>query len=305
MRVAVTGGAGFIGSHIVEMLLAEGAEVAVVDNFSTGIPEQVASSAQVIEIDVVSERLEQAFLQFRPEVVIHQAAQVDVPRSLADPLSDGMVNAMGTLNVLEAARRSGARKIVYASSCAVYGEPKQERISEDHPTLPISFYGASKWIGESYVQLYHRLYRLDYTILRYANVYGPRQGAKGEGGVVAAFIRRLMDGEAPVIYGDGSQTRDFVYVKDVAYANVLAVRKGSAQTVNISTGLATTIQSLSEQLKSLTGIRLPGEYRPSRPGDIMRSCLDPRRARQHLEWTATYTLEEGLEETVRHVQKRR
>ncbi|WP_126426062.1 NAD-dependent epimerase/dehydratase family protein [Brevibacillus marinus] len=304
MRVAVTGGAGFIGSHIVEMLVEQGDEVLVVDNFSTGDPEHVAQLASVVELDVLSERLEQVFCQHRPEVVIHQAAQVDIPKSLADPLSDGLTNVMGTLNVLEAAKRSGARKIVYASSCAVYGEPQAARISEFHPAEPISLYGASKWLGECYVRLYHRMYQLDYTILRYANVYGPRQGAKGEGGVVSAFVRRLSAGLPPLIFGDGKQTRDFVYVKDVARANLLAAKWASAQTLNIASGEGTSIQELCDQLIALFDQQLTPEYRPARAGDISHSCLDPLRAEMHLGWKAAYTLAEGLAETVRYAQER-
>lgn len=304
MRVAVTGGAGFIGSHIVEMLVEQGDEVLVVDNFSTGELQHIDKRAAVVELDVTSERLEQVFCQYRPEVVLHQAAQVDIPKSLADPLSDARTNVLGTLQVLEAARKSGARKIVYASSCAVYGEPQATRVTEHHPTEPISLYGASKWLGECYVRLYHRLYQLDYTILRYANVYGPRQGAKGEGGVVSAFVRRLSAGRPPLIYGDGTQTRDFVYVKDVAHANLLAVKWASAQTLNIGTGLRTSIQELSQQLIALFNQSFPPEYQTARAGDILHSCLDPLRAQMHLGWEATYMLAEGLAETVQYVQER-
>ncbi|UFJ41953.1 NAD-dependent epimerase/dehydratase family protein [Brevibacillus humidisoli] len=305
MRVAVTGGAGFIGSHIVEMLIEQGDDVEVVDNFSTGDPNHVHRQASVVELDVVSKSLEQVFQQFKPEVVIHQAAQVDVPKSLADPLSDGMANVMGTLNVLEAARRSGVRKVVYASSCAVYGEPQSAKISEFHPPEPISLYGASKWLGESYVRLYHRLFQLDYTILRYSNVYGPRQGMKGEGGVVSSFIHNLLAGVPPVIYGDGKQTRDFVYVKDVARANLLAVKWASTQVLNISTGVQTSIETLCDQLISRTDHVLKADYKPARPGDIRHSCLDPFRAEMHLGWEAAYTLAEGLDETIQYARERR
>lgn len=303
MKVVVTGGAGFIGSHIVDLLIEQGSEVAVIDNLSTGDLAHVHQQATLFQTDIVGEQLDEIFQQYRPEAVIHQAAQVDVPKSMREPLSDGFVNVMGTLNVLESAKRYGVKKIVYASSCAVYGEPLENPITEQHRIDPISLYGASKWLGECYIRTYHRIHQLDYTILRYANVYGPRQGEKGEGGVVSIFLRNLMEGVSPTIFGDGKQTRDFVYVKDVARANVLAVRQGSQQTVNVSTNVSTSIESLYEQLKYHTRIDLPVVYKQARPGDIQHSLLNASRSKQHLGWEPRYSLQKGIAETVQYLLK--
>lgn len=298
MKVLVTGGAGFIGSHIVELLIEQGDEVTVVDNLSTGDLSHVHSKARFIKMDILDKNLMETFQQISPDVVIHQAAQVDVHKSILDPMSDGIVNAIGTLHVLEAAKQSSVRKIVYASSCAVYGEPIEEPITESHPVAPISVYGASKSLGESYIRMYHRMCRLDYTILRYANVYGPRQGEKGEGGVISIFLRNLAKGVSSTIFGDGQQTRDFVYVKDVARANVLAAKWGSEQILNVSTAISTSVQSLYELMKEITGVDIAAVYKPARVGDIEHSRLNPERAMLHLGWEPHYTLHQGLTETV-------
>lgn len=303
MKVLVTGGAGFIGSHIVELLIEQGDEVTVVDNLSTGDPAHIHEQARFVEMDILDRKLVELFKQIKPEVVIHQAAQVDVHKSILDPMSDGFVNAIGTLHVLEAAKQSNVRKIVYASSCAVYGEPVEELITEAHPVAPISVYGASKALGEAYITTYHRMCRLEYTILRYANVYGPRQGEKGEGGVVSIFLKNLAKGVPSTIYGDGLQTRDFVYVKDVARANVLAAKWGSGHVLNVSNGKSTSVRSLYEQMKGIMGVSPPSVYKPARVGDIKHSCLSPVRAKLHLGWEPRYTMHEGLRVTVEALRR--
>jgi UDP-glucose 4-epimerase len=304
MRVLVTGGAGFIGSHIVEKLLVAGHEVAVVDNLTTGDLTHLSSEVPFFHTDIREDRLIKQCVQFRPEVIIHQAAQVDIPKSIREPLSDGTVNVMGTLNVLTAAVRSGARKIIYASSCAVYGEPMTDVLVEEHPIRPISLYGTSKWMGEIYLECFQRMFQLDYTILRYANVYGPRQGEKGEGGVISIFTRNMLAGSSPVIYGDGEQTRDFVFVKDVADANILALHAGSGQLFNVSTEKRTSIHLLYAQLQELAGKAIPALHQPERPGDIKHSCLSNRRAKEILGWQPRYSLSAGLKETIAYFQSK-
>ncbi|MED2010497.1 GDP-mannose 4,6-dehydratase [Brevibacillus borstelensis] len=298
MRVLVTGGAGFIGSHIVELLVERGHDVTVVDNLSTGDRSRLSRDVLLVEKDIREHDLVDLFRSVRPEAVIHQAAQVDVAKSMSEPLSDGTVNVMGTLNVVDAAVKCGAEKIVFASSCAVYGETQEEKIKETHPIQPISLYGASKWLGEWYLHWYSRFHAIDVSVLRYSNVYGPRQGVKGEGGVVSIFTKQLLAGKTPVIFGDGKQTRDFVYVKDVAMANVQALSSGSGTICNISTGVTTTVQRLCELLQIATGKRGKIDYQAERSGDIRHSCLDNEKAREALNWKPVTTLRQGLEETV-------
>lgn len=303
MKVLVTGGAGFIGSHIVDQLIQHEYEVAVIDNLVTGDVRNLHPKAKLYITDITDTSVNEVFQLEKPEILIHQAAQVDVQKSLQDPKMDAMVNIFGTLNLLEMAKQYSVQKIIYASSCAVYGDPISIPISEEHPAQPISLYGQSKWLGEHYIVLYNRLYELDYTILRYANVYGPRQGVKGEGGVVSIFVQKMIQGKPPIIYGDGNQTRDFIFVKDVARANLLAITNGSQQTLNISTGCSTSINELSLLLRKMIDARLSPIYANSRFGDIIHSLLDPERAKIHLNWEATFSLEDGLRETVQFFAK--
>lgn len=299
MKVLVTGGAGFIGSHTVDCLVRRGASVAAVDNLSTGSREFLRPDVQFYEMDIAHSGLEEVFLREKPDAVIHLAAEVSVPESVRDPVRNATVNILGTLRVLECSRRSGARKFVYASSCAVYGDPKQTPIPETHPLQPLSAYGISKMVPEFYLRVYQLAYSMSCVALRYANVYGPRQRIAGEGAVVPSFITRLFSDQSPVIYGDGTQTRDFVSVQDVAEANVRAVESGAEGVFNISSGVSTSIQALYEMLKSETGRDIPAEYRPARPGDILHSLLDPRMAMKALGWRPSRSLRQGLRETAR------
>lgn len=288
MRILVTGGAGFIGSHICATLLREGHRVAVVDDLSTGLAENVPPGAALYYLSVTGD-LSSVFASFRPEAVVHQAAQVSVPHSLAEPERDLAVNAGGTLNLLEHGRRHGLRRFVMASSAAVYGQPRYLPLDEEHPVAPLSPYALSKYTAEQYLGLYRELYGLSTCVLRYANVYGPRQVAHAEGGVVAIFSECAARGEVPVIFGDGEQTRDFVYVEDVARANAAALTAGEG-VFNIGTGRPTTINEL---WSLLPGNREP-VHRPPRPGDIRDSVFNPARAGAVLGWQPRFDLQAGL-----------
>lgn len=298
MRVLVTGGAGFIGSHVVEALLEAGHRVAVVDNLSTGKRHHVPAGVPFYDMDIRDPELADVFAAEQPEVVSHQAGQVSVPRSVADPAHDASVNVVGLANVLEQARRHGVRKVLYASSVAVYGNPVALPVSEEHPPQPLSPYGLSKWVGERYLELFHRLHGLQFTVLRYANVYGPRQDPYGEAGVVAIFVSRMLAGEPVTIDGDGEQTRDFVYVGDVAAANLCALRQGDGGTYNVGTGRATSVNRLFRTLCDVTDYLQEPRHGPPRPGDVRHSVLDPTRARAELGWQVRVALRDGLVRTV-------
>lgn len=298
MKILVTGGAGFIGSHIVDMLVEGNHSVAVVDNLHTGSREQVNEKARFYQVDITSQQLEEVMVKERPQVIIHQAALVFVQQSIENPLSDGLVNVLGTLNLLQAAARHGVKKIVYASTCAAYGETGEKPIGEEQPSYPISFYGASKYMGELYVGLFAQHQNLDYTILRYANVYGPRQKSIGEGGVIPIFIQKMLEGIAPNIFGLGDQTRDFIYVADVARANLLALDKGSGQTINIGSGTGTSILQLYKTIAGILQFSQPPIYGPAKQGDLHHSCLDINKAAAALGWENKYSLAQGLAITV-------
>ncbi|NMB46097.1 MAG: NAD-dependent epimerase/dehydratase family protein [Firmicutes bacterium] len=302
-RVLVTGGAGFIGSHIVEALLSKGCQVAVVDNLSTGKREHVPSGVDFYRCDICSAELAAVFAAFQPEYIVHAAAQVHVGTSLEKPDIDAQTNILGSLNVLELARCYGCRRVVYSSSAAVYGNPEYLPVDETHPLRPISPYGISKHTVEHYLYIYRELYDLDYVVLRYANVYGPRQDASGEGGVVAIFADRLLEGRSPIVYGDGEQTRDFVYVKDVALANVLALTVGGGHILNVSSGTETSIGELLGLLQAETGYQGQVLYQDERPGEIRRSILCNRQLGKILNWKQEVDLVTGLKATVEEVGK--
>jgi len=298
MRALVTGGAGFIGSHIVDTLVDSGAHVTVLDDLSTGRAENVRPGVRLYRVRVQDPGLDEIIARERPEVVFHQAAQVSVPASIRAPLADGEVNLLGTINLIEACLRHGAPKIVFASSAAVYGQPAYLPVDEAHPVAPLAPYGVSKLAAEMYLAMYARTRGLRYTALRCANVYGPRQDAAGEGGVVAIFADRLRRGESPAIFGDGEQTRDFVHVRDVAAINLLAAARGDGQIFNVGTGSRITVNSLWETFCRVAGRRLAPVYAPPRPGDIPHSSLSPEKARRELNWRAEMTLDKGLAETL-------
>ena len=289
----VTGGAGFIGSHVVDALIARGHQVTVIDNLSSGDRQMVNTEAEFREMDIRSEGTAQWVLHQRPDAICHLAAQISVSRSQDEPLLDLDVNVGGALRILEAARATGAR-IINASSAAVYGPPVRLPIDEDHPTRPINNYGVSKLAFEHYLEAYAATYGVGFAVLRYANVYGPRQNTAGEAGVVAAFCEGLKRDRPVVIHGDGGQTRDFVFVGDVARANVLAVESPVVGRFNISTGSETDVNTLFQLLAKAFRSQSVPLRGPARTGDIRRSVLDPGRAARDLGWRAEVGLPAGL-----------
>lgn len=298
MRVLVTGGAGFIGSHIVDLLITNGHEVTIVDNLSTGNKANVNKKAAFFPVDITSPQLEDVFFKQKPEYVIHQAAQVDVAKSIREPAGDADINILGTIRLLECCRKFSIKKIVYASSSAVYGETNDCSIEETFPLKPISFYGISKLTPELYIQLYNQHYGIPYTILRYGNVYGPRQNPKGEGNVIAIFMHKALNAEQSFIFGSGDQTRDFVYVKDVAAANLLALHHGTNQIINIGLNKKTSINELQRIISKMLPNPLAPAYLPMRQGDIHFSQLNNEKALQCLNWRPRYDLTKGFEETI-------
>jgi UDP-glucose 4-epimerase len=300
MRILVTGGAGFIGSHVVDGLLARGAEVAVLDDLSTGRREFVDPRARLHVTDLTDrDAVDRVLAEFRPEVVVHHAAQIDVRGSVADPVHDARVNVLGTIGLLQASTRHGVRKFVYASTGgALYGEAEFLPATEDHPIRPESPYGVSKHAVELYLALWKRLHGLDSTVLRYPNVYGPRQNPKGEAGVNAIFIGLMLEGKAPQVFGDGEQLRDYLYVGDVVAANLLALERGSGEVLNLGTGVGTSVNDIVRELNAILGTRLDPVYQPARPGEVRRITLDAGRARAALGWEPRMPFREGLERTV-------
>ena len=300
MRVLVTGGAGFVGSHVVDRLLADGHRVDVVDNLSTGRRGLVAAAAALHVCDLRSSRLDSVLSGARPEAIVHVAAQAAVARSVADPLFDASVNVLGTIALLAAGRRWGVGRVVYTSTGgAAYGDTDVLPTPEDHPTNAASPYGVSKIAAERYLACWAGLTGVSTLTLRPANVYGPRQDPLGEAGVVAIFTHRLLRGEVCVINGDGGQTRDYVYVADVADAVARALDRPEARgVVNVGTGLETSVNELYGKLARAAGVSAPPVHAPARPGEQRRSVLDPGRAKLLLGWTPATSLEHGLAWTV-------
>jgi UDP-glucose 4-epimerase len=299
MRIALTGGAGFVGSHVAEACLAAGHQVAVFDNLSTGRRANVPKGATLHEVDVHSRQFERLMREFRPEVVNHQAAQASVKVSTGDPVRDLEANGGATARVVALCAELGVRKLIYASSGGtVYGEPTQMPVPEDHAIQPRSPYGLSKWVGEQYVRLFHRQCGLDFTILRYSNVFGPRQDPYGESGVVAIFAAKLIAGTPCTIDGDGEQRKDYVYVADVARANLMALEAGSAATCNIGSGVGTSVNEIYRILLQTTGASAGARHGPPRAGDVRNFWLDCTRAARELGWMPKVGLEEGIRLTV-------
>jgi UDP-glucose 4-epimerase len=301
MRVLVTGGAGFIGSHVADTLLAHGHQVTVVDDLSTGRKQNLNSQARFYRLDIRSPELEDVFVAERPEVVSHHAAKANVRESLQKPLLYADVNVLGSLNLLEFSRKHGVKKFVYVSTAgAVFGEPQYLPVDEDHPIRPLDPYGASKHHVEHYLDLYHAQYGLDYTILRYPNVYGPRQDPFGEAGVVAIFAHRLLAGEQVVINGTGDQERDFVYVTDVARSNLLALENGNGRIYNLGSGVGTSINEIFRRLRAIVNSQRDGVHGPAKPGEVFKIYVDASRAHGELGWQTQVSLDDGLARTAEY-----
>jgi UDP-glucose 4-epimerase len=303
MEVLVTGGAGFIGSNIVDGLIKKGHKAIVVDNLSTGKKENLNEKAEFYQLDIRDQELEKVFDENNITHVIHHAAQIDVQHSIKDPLFDAQNNILGTINVLEIAKEYEVEKIIYASSAAVYGEPDYLPVDEEHPIKAMSPYGITKHTPEHYIKMYNELYDLKYTIFRYSNVYGPRQDPKGEGGVVSIFVDKMLAEERPVIFGDGEQTRDFIHVYDIVKANLLALEKGDNILVNISTESRDSVNDLVDYLNEILPYSLEAINEEARKGDILDSSLANGKAKELLGWTPDYDLRAGLEQTVEYYSK--
>ncbi len=304
-KILVTGGAGFIGSNVADRFISSGHKVIIVDNLSTGFKENVNPKARFYKVDIKSKKIGQIFKDDKPEILCHHAAQVDVRKSVADPIFDARVNIEGTLNLLNHCVRYKTKKVIFASTGgAVYGEQDYFPADEKHPEMPLSPYGITKLVVEKYLYFYRETYGLNYIALRYANVYGPRQNPWGEAGVVAIFTQRLLSGGKAIINGDGKQTRDYVYVKDVVEANLLALNYPESDCFNIGTGIETDVNSVFRLLKEKTGSKQKEVHGPGKPGEQKRSVLDCSKAKKILGWSPKYRLEEGLEETVKYYQNR-
>ena len=298
MRVLVTGGAGFVGSHIVDGLLGRGDHVLVVDDLSTGSRSNLPSEVELVELDIGDPGLTDIFAEFRPEAVSHCAAQISVPASMKNPVRDARTNILGGINVWQAAISAGCDRFVYITTGgALYGNPGYLPCDEDHPIRPISGYGLSKWVLERYLQLLLPD-TITLNVLRLANVYGPRQVPQGEAGVVAIFAQRMVRGEPVTINGDGRQTRDLVYVGDVARAHEMALEASESLTVNIGTGSATSVSDLFRLMAGETGYALPPVHQSERPGDVEHIYLDISKAERLLGWTPQTSLQDGLRETL-------
>jgi UDP-glucose 4-epimerase len=300
MNILVTGGAGFIGSHLADAFLAEGHSVAIIDDLSTGKESNLHPAAMFLQADIRDAgAVDRLFEGGRFDVVCHHAAQMDVRRSVADPVFDASVNIVGVLTLLEAAVRHGVKKVLFASSGgAMYGEQVHFPADENHPTRPVSPYGVAKLATEQYLFYYREAYGLDCVSLRYANVYGPRQNPEGEAGVIAIFASKMLRGEQPIINGDGKQTRDYVYVGDVVRANLLALRYEGSGVFNIGVGVETDVNTLFHHLRTLTGSGCAEKHGEGKKGEQLRSVLDARKAIRELGWSVTRSLEEGLRLTV-------
>ncbi|MEA2483293.1 MAG: UDP-glucose 4-epimerase [Thermoleophilaceae bacterium] len=307
MKAVVTGGAGFIGSNVVDALLERGDEVVVVDNLSTGkrenLQQALANGARLVEADIRDgQALGDLFEEARPEVVFHFAAQIDVRRSVADTPLDAMINVVGTINVLEAAKRVGARVVNSSTGGAIYGEGRVIPAPEDHPAEPEAPYGQSKFAAEGYLELYRRLHGLSTISLRYGNVYGPRQDPLGEAGVIAIFCGKLIEGQKPTVFGAGTQTRDYVYVGDVVAANLAASGSEAHGAFNIGTGRQTSVLDIVDALAKLGDGDFEAEMAPERAGEVQHIALDYTRAREQLGFEPKVELDEGLELTLQSVR---
>jgi len=316
MKILVTGGAGFIGSHLVDVLIERGHKIVVIDDLSTGKKENINKKAKFYKIDICSPKIREIFKKEKPKICFHFAAQINVRKSVEDPLFDAKVNILGSLNIIQSfirgicsQIRANSRKLnsckfakfIFASTGgAIYGEAKKIPTPENHPPNPISPYGIAKLTVENYLKFYKENFGLKFISLRFSNVYGPRQDPKGEAGVVAIFIEKLLKGERPTIFGDGNQTRDFIFVEDAVSACLKAMEyKGEKEIFNIGTGIETSINKLYEILSKLLKTKIKPKYALEKSGDLKRSCLDISLAKRELKWEPKYNLEKGLKEPIK------
>lgn len=297
MKCLVTGGAGFVGSHLVDKLIKEGHKVLVVDNLSTGRKENLNPKAKFYKIDICGPQISRIFKAEKPEVVFHYAAQTEIQKSIENPKENADVNISGTLNILENAKRFGAKKIIFASSVAIYGEPFSLPVKENYPLNPISPYPITKLVVEKYLFYYQSL-GLNFVSLRYPNIYGPRQLSSAEGGVVSIFINAILGKKSPIIYGDGEQTRDFLFVEDAVDATVLSLRARPGSIYNVGTSKETTINELFRLISQKIKSTIKPHRAQARFGEIRKSCLDFSRIKKELNWQPKNNLEEGLEKTI-------
>lgn len=298
-KALVTGGAGFIGSNLVDRLIENGYEVLVVDNLFTGFLENIHRDAEFEEVDIASEELLRVLEHWKPNLVFHLAAQANVRLSLEEPLFDTRVNAQGTLNILEACRLNDVEKIIFSSTGgAIYGEPESIPCMEDHPCLPLCLYGANKLVAEQYINVYKVSFGLNYTILRFANIYGPRQNPHGEAGVVAIFTELMLKDKQPVIFGDGTKTRDYVHVNDTVDALMMSIDHGDGEIFNIGLGKQTTDQQVFDVVAEACGYEGPPKYDEVRPGEVIHIALDSSKIRNELGWKPKYDFTSGVAQTV-------
>jgi len=305
MKTLVTGGAGFIGSHVADALLEAGHEVHIIDDLSGGTKENLPPKATFHKMDIRDEAVEEIWQTEQFEVLFHLAAQMDVRKSVADPKFDADVNVLGFLNLMEAGRKNGLKKVVFSSTGgAIYGEPEYTPQDEDHPLKPLSPYGITKRVSELYLFFYETTHNIDWVSLRYGNVYGPRQSPHGEAGVIAIFSERMLRNKQAFINGDGKQTRDYVYVKDVVQANMKALDHPENDVFNVGTGTETDVVTLFEEIQELSGTSIAKEHVDAKPGEQQRSVLDTTKIENVLGWQQNYSMREGLRETVHWFEER-
>lgn len=307
MKALVTGGAGFIGSHLVDALIEEGHEVTVIDNLATGSESNLNPRAAFHQVDITDfDAVSAVFVDAKPQIVSHLAAQTSVRRSMEDPVHDAAVNILGSLNVLGACVEHDVDRFVFASTCAVYAGAQYLPMDEAHAVLPESAYGASKYAVEGYVRMFAHAYRLKYKILRYGNVFGPRQNPEGEAGVISIFTMQFIEGTQPTIFGDGTKTRDYVYVGDIVRGNLLAIGEaGDNETYNLAGGREITDFQVFEAVRKAAGSDMEPRYAPIRPGEVLKSCLDFSKAKAELGWTPKVNLEDGIRNVVTHYRATR
>ncbi len=299
MNILVTGGAGFIGSNVADAFIDAGHNVIIVDDFSSGKQENVNPKAKVYTMDIQDPGVESIFRDEKIEAMCHHAAQMDVRRSVADPKFDASVNVLGFLNLMESGRKHNLKKVLFSSTGgAIYGEQDYFPADEEHPNRPLSPYGITKLVTEKYLFFYKEIYGIDHVILRYANIYGPRQNPHGEAGVIAIFTQRMLKGEQPVINGEGKQTRDYVFVGDVVHANLLALKYNGSNIFNIGTGIETDVNTLFTHLKTLTGAKCEEKHIPAKAGEQMRSVITSKKIGETLGGKPTVAWAEGLKRTV-------